>query len=110
MNFVPDSTHDFVDVEDVVTGLLTLSKIRATGIHELGKGVPYTNDSVRLIVEDVTGKKANITSNVKLLRGYDTGDWFCKQPSQYWSPTKTLRTSIEEMVEEYRLTRSKKES
>ncbi len=109
MDFVPDAIHDFVDVEDIVDGLLTLSKIKATGIHEFGNGIDYSNEDVKEAVEEAIGKKANIRKITKL-REYDNTDWFCDKPSKYWNSTKTLYNSIEEMVEEYKLTHSKKES
>ena len=101
MDFVPNATHDFVDVEDVVDGLIRLADAQATGIHEFGNGIAIENNEVRLIVEEVTGLKANIRE-VKNVRPYDNEDWCCKNKSRYWRPTKTLRQSITEMVEEYR--------
>lgn len=101
MGFVPDATHDFVDVEDVVAGLLALSKIKATGIHEFGNQAAIRNAEIRDIVEGITGKNANIRE-IKQLRDYDTWNWCCKNPSKYWQPTKSLRQSIIEMVEQYK--------
>ena len=101
MDFVPDATHDFIDVEDVVNGLMILSKIGAKGIFEFGNQIAIPNEEVRRIVEDVTGRKANIR-DTKNLRPYDTEDWCCKNPCEYWQPTKSLRQSITEMVAQYR--------
>ena len=74
VNFVPNSVHDFIDVEDVVDGILNLSDNRARGIFELGSGIKYTNQEVLKIVEKATGKKANINV-VNSLRSYDNMDW-----------------------------------
>ena len=52
--FVPNPSHDFIDVEDVVDGIITLSSKQARGIFELGSGMSTTNDEVRLLVEDAT--------------------------------------------------------
>jgi len=101
MEFVPDATHDYIDVEDVVTGLMILSKIEARGIYEFGNRIAISNEEVRRLVEDVTGRKANIVS-VGKLREYDNQDWCCKTPNDYWQPTKSLRQSIIEMVEQYK--------
>lgn len=101
MEFVPDATHDFIDVEDVVTGMMILSKIEARGIYEFGNRIAIPNEEVRRLVEEVTGRKANIVS-VGKLREYDNPDWCCKTPNDYWQPTKSLRTSITEMVTQYR--------
>ncbi len=101
MDFVPDATHDYIDVEDVVTGMMILSKIEARGIFEFGNRVAVTNEEVRRLVEEITGKKANIVS-VGKMREYDNQDWCCKTPNEYWQPTKSLRQSITEMVAQYK--------
>ncbi len=101
MDFVPDATHDFIDVEDVVSGMMILSKIGARGIYEFGNGIAIPNEEVRRLVEEITGQKANIRSAIRL-REYDTEDWCCKVPNDYWQPTKSLRQSITEMVTQYR--------
>lgn len=100
MPFVPEPHHDFIDVDDIVDGLLKLSKRHAKGIYELGTGNSYSNQEVKEIVEDVTGKKANVHI-VKNMRIYDSEEWVSRNFSarQYgWKPKKTLRQSIEEMV------------
>lgn len=105
MNFVPEPTHDFIDVEDVVEATDLLSSRSATGIFELGTGIPTTNQKVREIVEDVTGRKANVII-VDSMRGYDNNDWFCRRNlSEFgWKPKKTLEQSITEMVTDFRRT------
>ncbi len=100
MNFVPDATHDYIDVEDVVTGMMILSKIEARGIYEFGNRIAISNEEVRRLVEEITGRKANIVS-VGKLREYDNQDWCCKTPNDYWQPTKSLRQSVTEMVTQY---------
>lgn len=100
MNFVKDSTHDFIDVEDVVDGILNLSQNGARGIFELGTGKSYTNDQIRMLVEKVTQKKANINL-VKSLRDYDTDNWEStnfRSRSWGWQPRKTITDSIKEMI------------
>ncbi len=101
MEFVPEATHDYIDVEDVVSGLMILSKIEARGIYEFGNRLAISNEDVRRLVEEITGRKANIVS-VNKLREYDNPDWCCKTPNDYWQPTKSLRQSITEMVEQYK--------
>ncbi len=101
MEFVPDATHDYIDVEDVVTGMMILSKIEARGIYEFGNRIAISNEEVRRLVEEITGRKANIVS-VGKLREYDNQDWCCKTPNAYWQPSKSLRQSITEMVAQYR--------
>lgn len=102
MDFAPDATHDFVDVQDVVTGILTLSKIGAKGIHEFGNGVAVTNEEVRHLVTEITGQKPNIQNVHIQLRDYDDQNWCCRNGCEYWQPTKSLRQSITEMVAQYR--------
>lgn len=100
MNFVPEPTHDYIDVEDVVDGIISLSTNGARGIFELGTGVTYSNDQIRLLVEKATGKKANI-NQVNTLRPYDNEDWVStnfKSRGYGWAPKKTIADSIMEMV------------
>jgi len=100
MDFVAEPVHDWIDVDDVAEGIMNLSKHRAKGIYELGTGTTYTNDQVRLLVEKVTGKKANINP-VDRLRSYDTTDWVSanfRSRSYGWLPKKSLEQSIQEMV------------
>lgn len=104
MDFVEEPVHDFIDVEDVVSGILALSKNRQKGIFELGTGVATSNLEVLHTVEQVTGKKANVR-RVKNMRTYDYTDWFSvnfKARSYGWMPKKTLKDSVTEMVEAYK--------
>lgn len=101
MNFVGNPTHDFIDVDDIVSGILNLSEHSARGIFELGTGKSYSNDQVLEIVERVTGKKANI-NRVESMRKYDNENWVSsnyRARSWGWMPTKSLEVSIKEMYE-----------
>jgi len=103
INFVPEPTHDFIDVSDVIDGIINLSYNKAKGIFELGSGKKYSNDEVLKIVEKETGKKANINI-VPSLRDYDNKDWVStnfRSRSWGWLPKKPLEQSIHEMVEEF---------
>lgn len=103
VNFVPDPTHDFIDVEDVVAGLSLLSESGARGIFELGTGISHTNKEVLDIVEKATGKSVNINI-VPALRDYDNQGWVStnmKARGFGWTPKKTLEQSISEMVSHY---------
>lgn len=104
VNLDPKPTHDFIDVEDVVEGMINLSSNSAKGIYQLGTGVKTSNGEVLKLVEGATGKKikVNIVSN---LRPYDNEDWVSnnfKARSYGWLPKKTLKQSIEEMVDAYK--------
>jgi len=89
MDFVPWPEHDYIDVEDVVDAILTLPP----GIHEVGSGVGRTNQQVRDMVEQITGKKANVRI-VGGLRPYDTKNW----RAPFCAARKSLEKSISEMV------------
>jgi nucleoside-diphosphate-sugar epimerase len=102
MTFNPFPVHDFVDVEDVVDGLITLSEQQFTGIIEFGNGRPVTNQEVREIVEKSCGKKANAKVVTDKLRPYDNTSWYCQTKHPLWKPKKSLEQSISEMVEQYR--------
>lgn len=71
INLSPDPKHDFIDVEDVVDGILNLAENRAKGIFELGNGESYSNKEVLRLVEKAVGKEAWV-SLVHGLRPYDT--------------------------------------
>jgi nucleoside-diphosphate-sugar epimerase len=95
--------HDYIDVDDVVEGILNLSYLGIKGIYELGSGKSHSNQEVLEIVEKVTGKKANI-NKVDTLRSYDTKDWKStnlKARGYGWLPKKSLEQSIREMVKAY---------
>jgi len=106
INFVPSPSHDYIDVSDVVDGMLNLSQHSAKGIFELGNGQCFTNQEVLTLVEKVTGKKALI-NEVDSMRAYDNNHWVSMnyRARMYgWIPKKSLTESITEMVEEYKRT------
>jgi nucleoside-diphosphate-sugar epimerase len=97
MDFDASPVHDFIDIEDVVNGLIALADDKATGVHEFGSGVPTSNQHIRELVEQACGKKANIQSHLQM-RAYDNREWYCKNPSPYFKHTKSVWQSISEMV------------
>lgn len=103
INFVKESRHDFISVDDVVDGILNLSDNQAGGIYELGSGKSYSNQEVLEIVEKVTGKKANVNI-VSSLRAYDNLNWVStnfRARSFGWLPKVSLEQSITNMVKAY---------
>lgn len=103
INLVPHATHDFIDVDDVTDGILSLSKHGARGIFQLGTGVKYSNLDVLKLVEKVTGKKIKFTI-IDSMRPYDNEDWVStnfKARGWGWSPRKSLEQSIQEMAGAY---------
>lgn len=104
VNLVKEPVHDFIDVEDVVNGVINLSDHGVKGIFELGTGKKHSNQEVLEIVEDVTKKKANVTY-VESMRKYDSENWVCtnyRARGWGWMPRKSLETSITEMVNHYK--------
>lgn len=102
MPFDPHPTHDFIDVEDVVDGLIQLADEQATGIYEFGWGFPVGNYHVKEMVEVATGREANVKLTTAKLRPYDNYDWYCKDFNRPIKPKKPLIKSISEMVEAYK--------
>lgn len=104
INFVREPKHDFIDVDDVIEGILSLSSHDTGGIFELGSGVSYSNQEVLELVEKVTDKKANVNI-VPSLRSYDTTQWVSQNFRARgfgWLPRITLEQSITNMVKEYK--------
>lgn len=103
INLVPNATHDFIDVDDVTDGILSLSQHGARGIYQLGTGIKHTNLEVLKLVEEVTGKKISY-KEIDSMRSYDNQDWVSNNPRARgfgWLPKKTLKDSIQEMVGAY---------
>jgi nucleoside-diphosphate-sugar epimerase len=101
--FVPEPTHDFVDVEDVVDAILMVSKLGLRGVFEVGRGEAVSNAEVKWVVETITGRKIK-TRKVKSMRSYDTKNWKCEDTmlkEMGWEPKKKLVHSITQMVEVY---------
>lgn len=103
MPFVSSPVHDYIDVDDVVGGIINLTQNRARGVFELGTGIKHSNEEVLRLVEEITGKKANV-ERVDSLRPYDNEKWVStnfRARSWGWLPKKTLKQSIKEMVGAY---------
>jgi len=78
----PEATHDYVWIKDVVdTYLKALEQIdKFKGkIIDIGTGKPISNSSIVVMIEHVTGKKANI-SRLEQLRFYDMKNWKSDNP------------------------------
>lgn len=103
----PDPVHDFIDVQDLVDGILNLSDNKARGVFELGTGNGYTNQQVFDLVVALLpdGRRTPLKVNlVKGLRPYDSKNWVStnfRSRSWGWQPKKSLRESIVEMIDAY---------
>lgn len=103
MPFISEPVHDYIDVEDVVSGILTLSEQRCRGIFELGTGNSYSNLQVKEMVERITNNTVMI-NEVTNMRSYDSSEWVCtnfKARQHGWEPKKSLEDSIRAMVNAY---------
>lgn len=102
VNFVPEPRHDYIDVRDVVSDILYLSAASAKGIFRLGNSFGVSNTEVLKLVEEATGKKANINI-VDNLRSYDNKDWYVKDyiSRENWTQRIPLKDTIKSMVDDY---------
>lgn len=104
VNLVPNATHDFIDVEDVVDGIISLSSHSAKGIYQLGTGTKYNNLEVLNLVSSIVGKPI-LYKEIDNMRPYDNQEWVStnyKSRSFGWMPKKSLEQSIREMVADYK--------
>uniref|UniRef100_A0A6M3J317 Putative NADH dehydrogenase n=1 Tax=viral metagenome TaxID=1070528 RepID=A0A6M3J317_9ZZZZ len=103
MNFVSEPVHDYLFIDDLTNGIISLSEHRTRGIFQLGTGHASSNQEVLLLIEEISGKKANI-NKVNSLRAYDNTDWVSnnyKARGYGWLPKYTLRQGLEKVVEDY---------
>lgn len=104
MKFVPEPIHDFIDVDDLISGILLVAKNAKKypgEVFNIGNGKQYSNLEVKRIVEKITGKKASVELT-ESLRSYDTPTMWVADNSKIrrlgWKPRKKLEKSIKEMV------------
>ena len=104
--FVPEPTHDFIDIDDVISAVLLLAGraqvFSKNQIFNISANKSYTNEQVKELVEKVTSRKV-LVHLVPSLRIYDNPNWRVDNSELLkldWKPTKTLEESIKEMVHE----------
>lgn len=110
INISLDPTHDYIDVEDTVEGIMMLAKNGCRGIYELGTGIKMSNKEVLSLVEKLTGKKIKINV-IKNVRDYDSKDWVStnfKARGYGWLPKVSLEDSIKSQIDNYK--RAKEEN
>ncbi len=73
--------HDYIWVEDLINIYTScIDDDKTIGkVLEGGTGVPTSNAEVVVLIESLTGKKANISSFIPA-REYDSSNWFCRNP------------------------------
>jgi len=106
MPFVGEPMHDFIDVRDFVDSLLVIrdniQDLRGK-VFSVGSGMMVSNETVKDMVEEVTGKQANL-KRVESMRSYDTTDWVADTTeidALGWEPKYNLIQTITDMVNEY---------
>lgn len=101
MPFNPYPVHDFIDVRDLVEGIIEITedieeyKGKSIGI---GTGEQTTNDMILKIVERLTGKKANIELKDDIKRPYDTSEWHARPHHDFIIQNYTLEETIKWMI------------
>ena len=106
MPFFPDAAHDYIDVEDLLDGVIRVVRNGESGIFEFGNGISVSNSEVRHIVETATGQQAN-THEGFTGRPYDSPDWRCLNDAGSVNCRKSLEQTVKEMVDDYDLTSKK---
>jgi nucleoside-diphosphate-sugar epimerase len=83
-------------------GILAEAAANHSGeIFNVGNGIQHTNLEVREMIEEITGRKANITKSVKLNPQNISDVWIAdstKMRNLGWKPKITLYDSLKEMV------------
>jgi nucleoside-diphosphate-sugar epimerase len=109
MHFIKEPTHDYISVKDVVRAISILGEQAQNykgEIFNVGTGREWSNQQVREMIEDITGKKANITGSNNLWLYEKSEVWAVnstKMNNLGWQPTITLWQILEEMVKHERV-------
>ena len=104
MPFIGEPSHDFIAVDDVISGVLKIIENidKVDKQVNISSGIQTTNQAVREIVEQLTGKKANV-KYVDRMREYDTKDWKVNNAALVnlgWEPIHYLEDTITKMIKE----------
>jgi nucleoside-diphosphate-sugar epimerase len=104
--FVPEPTHDFIDVRDFISGLILVAKQadECRGcVYNISTNLATSNQEVLNTVERVVGRKANVEI-AKSLRPYDNPNWRVNNSAIKrlgWKQEYNLEDSVKSMIEEY---------
>lgn len=75
MILAPDATHDWILVDDLVESMVWIAITdNEKQTYNIASGIKTTNRAVVSLIEQITGKNANIGEE-KQLRSFDTNDW-----------------------------------
>lgn len=100
MILAPNAVHDWVYVGDLVNEVIKYADELRNAIGEFGTGIGTTNKRVVEIIEEITGKKANIKGNLQL-RLFDNSNWISKSTGQTISLEEGLKKTYEYYKERY---------
>ncbi len=105
----PNPVHDFVDVQDVISGLDVIRneemrKPYGISYWNIGTGLQYTNLEVLSLVEKVSGRKIDVEYKSRL-RPYDTNQYWVANITKLnnlgWEPKYKLEDTIDRMCADY---------
>lgn len=106
LKLAPDPVHDYVYVEDVVKQLIEIAKNPIdwpTTTVQIGTGVQTTNRKLVGLIEQITGRKANIVGELES-KSFDTALWKA-DPRKGWVyfQNTPLLEGLQRIYESYKL-------
>ena len=102
-NLVEEPSHDWLYIDDFVSGLETVMNTLTTGNVAIGTGTQYTNKEVVEIIEQIHQSKVWY-NKVESLRSYDTENWEVNVDRIYhlgWKPEFSLYKGLLKVYEKY---------
>lgn len=100
MEIDPDPVHDWIYVDDLVNIMLETAEHKADTRYKtfnVGTGVSNSNLAVLSLIEEITGKQANVTIK-KGLRSFDNEEWLSDTK---YTNTINLRQGLEKYYHWY---------
>lgn len=102
----PNAKHDWIFCDDLIDGMILMSLkyqlLKGTSVN-LGTGIQTDNRTVVDIIEELTGKKANIIKTLELRKG-DSPDWradITRAKDLGWAPKTNIVRGLEKTVKFY---------
>jgi len=92
-NLVKEPKHDWIYIDDFISGLLKICHCDKVGIFNIGTGKQYSNIQVVEMLEKIIGKKANY-KEIKSLRNFDLQNWVAdnsRLKSMEWKPRSLMQ-------------------
>jgi len=104
MPFIGEPMHDYINVLDVCSALERLSEVASDHkgeIFNVGTGVQTSNLIIKEMIENITGKKANINKASKINPLNLSQVWIAdstKMKALGWKPKWTLYKTLKEVI------------